>query len=431
LNTVFFIDHRKLKFNKYQRAYYELLKDTTAAALLLKRLYYKNSVSLLQKNLKKARKYAFTEIEVNILTLLKEYYGSRLYDRKMYNKYKQELLKAETVLKAEKKADEYRALTIMTYQENRADLKPTHEIAKKYFSEIEPMLDEYNSPNLHCSGRILEYLMYSSDRDFKGIVRTCQKAINHFKDEKYSNTSQIAFFHSNEALAYLQLSDYKKGISSINEAIRLQDEKSNNWASSMNTLFLINLHSGDFQAAHENLKKVMQPKIFSRILPKAKESWLVGNAYVHFLIEAGILNVPKKRNLKVGRFLNQVPSFSKDYRVTNVPILIIQILFAILRKDYDKSIDRMRAIDRYVSRYLRKDNTFRSNCFIKMLLCIPAANFNRIATERRAAKYLERLKESSVVQVEQTHEVEYIPYEKLWEITLGLLGTSTSRYQRD
>jgi len=430
LNTVFFIDPNKLKFNKYQRAYYELVRDITAADILLKRFYYKNGLSLLRKNLKKAKKYAFTQLEVNILVLLKEHFGNRLFDKKMFEKYNEALSETEEVLKAEKLVEDYRALTIMAYHENRADLKATYQIAKKYFKRTEPLLEKYKSPRMHVFGRFLELLMYSLDRDFDGIVNTCQKAVNHFKDENYSNPSQIAVFHSNKAIAYLQLSKYQEGIHSINQALKLQPEKSNNWANSMNTLFLISLHSGDFEAAYEIVKKVMQPKIFSRMLPNVEESWRIGDAYVHFLIEAGVLDVPKKRNLKVGRFLNQVPKYSKDYRVTNVPILIIQILFAISRKEYDKSIDRMKSVDRYVSRYLRKDNTFRSNCFIKMLLCIPAANFNRIATERRAQKYLDRLRESPVVQVEQTHEVEYIPYEKLWEITLGLLSSSNSRYQK-
>ncbi|MEM8527180.1 MAG: hypothetical protein AAGG68_21245 [Bacteroidota bacterium] len=428
LNTVFFVDPNKLKFNKYQRAYYELARDITAADILLKRFYYKNGLKLLQKNLKKARKYAFTQFEVNILLLLKEHFGNRLYDKKMFTKYNTALKEVEEVLKAEKSVEDYRALTVMAYHEDRADLAYTHQVAKKYFEKTIPLLEKYNSPRLHVFGRFLELIMYSANRDFDGIISTCRKAVAHFEDENYSNPTQVAIFHSNEAIAHLQLSNYPEGIASVNEAIKLQPEKSNNWANSLNILFLINLHAGDFDAAHEIMKKVLQPKIFSRMLPQLQESWRIGEAYIYFLIEAGVLNVPKRRNLKVGRFLNQVPKFSKGYRVTNVPILIIQILFAILRKEYDKSINRMESVNRYVSRYLRNDNTFRSNCFIKMLLCIPAANFNRIATERRAAKYLQRLKASPVVQVEQTHEVEYIPYEKLWEITLSLLDTSTSRY---
>ncbi|MEM6698954.1 MAG: tetratricopeptide repeat protein, partial [Bacteroidota bacterium] len=306
----------------------------------------------------------------------------------------------------------------------------TYQIAKKYFKEIEPLLSRYKSPKLHIFSRSLELLMYSLDRDFDGIINTCHKAINHFTNEDYSNPSHIAVFYNNKAIACLQLSRYQEGIDSIEQAIKLRPEKDNNWANNLYILFLIRLHSENFEAAYEIIKKVKPDRIFSRMLPALQEFWRIGDAYIHFLIEAKVLDVPKKRNLKVARFLNQVPKFSKDYRVTNVPILIIQILFSILRKEYDQSIDRMKSVERYVSRYLRKDNTFRSNCFIKMLLCIPAANFNRIATERRAAKYLERLKESTVVQVEQTHEVEYIPYEKLWEITLGLLDTSTSRYRR-
>ena len=56
-----------------------------------------------------------------------------------------------------------------------------------------------------------------------------------------------------------------------------------------------------------------------------------------------------------------------------------------------------------------------------MLLCIPKADFNRKRTERYAKRFRDKLKEKPLYLAEQGIEVEIIPYEKLWELTLSLL----------
>ena len=105
----------------------------------------------------------------------------------------------------------------------------------------------------------------------------------------------------------------------------------------------------------------------------------------------------------------------------NIPILIAQMLFFIVRRQYNHAIDRIEALEKYSSRYLRNDETFRSNCFIKMLLEIPKNSFNRLRVERAAQKYFERLIDSEVELINQPFEIEIIPYERLWAMIMNHL----------
>ena len=103
----------------------------------------------------------------------------------------------------------------------------------------------------------------------------------------------------------------------------------------------------------------------------------------------------------------------------NIPILVLQLLFYLQRKDYDKVIDRLETIEKYCSRYLRKDKcTYRSNCFIKMLLQIPKAKFQKAEIIRKASPFLEKLGKKSIAIANQAFEIEIIPYEDLWELVL-------------
>ena len=106
----------------------------------------------------------------------------------------------------------------------------------------------------------------------------------------------------------------------------------------------------------------------------------------------------------------------------NIPLLIAQMAFLIIRGEYSKAIDRIEALEKYSSRYLKDSDTFRSNCFIKMLVVIPKQGFNQKAVERHAEKFYDRMINSEIELIVQPFEIEIMPYENLWEILMGHLS---------
>ena len=102
----------------------------------------------------------------------------------------------------------------------------------------------------------------------------------------------------------------------------------------------------------------------------------------------------------------------------NINILILQIIFLVMNKKYSTIIDRIDALKRYTTRYLKKNDTFRSNCFIKMLVLLPEAHFHPIRMEARTKELFKKLQ---TVPPDVTGDVEVVPYETLWECVLELL----------
>ena len=109
----------------------------------------------------------------------------------------------------------------------------------------------------------------------------------------------------------------------------------------------------------------------------------------------------------------------------NIAILVIQILFFIQQKKYFIAIDKIEAIEKYCARYLHKAETIRSYYFIKMLLCIPQANFHRVAVERKSKTYFEKLNSVPLEEVNQAYKIEIITYEQLWNMVLNTLGNKS------
>ena len=103
-------------------------------------------------------------------------------------------------------------------------------------------------------------------------------------------------------------------------------------------------------------------------------------------------------------------------------MIIAELLYNILELDYNAIEGRIYSLKEYCSRYLKKNNeNYRSNCFIKMLLEIPKANFHPEAARRKAARYHQKLLNHPLEIAMQPREVEIIPFEQLWHIIIHYL----------
>ena len=126
-------------------------------------------------------------------------------------------------------------------------------------------------------------------------------------------------------------------------------------------------------------------------------------------------------HFRIFKLMNDLPVHSKDKSGINIAILVLQILFFTDAKKYDEIEERVDALKQYSYRYLKKQKSIRSSSYIKMLIQMTKANFNSIRTERYTTELLKKLESVPLELSEQPLEVEIVPYEHLWEITLDLL----------
>ncbi len=127
------------------------------------------------------------------------------------------------------------------------------------------------------------------------------------------------------------------------------------------------------------------------------------------------------RKFRLGRFINDAPTYSKDKRGVNISILVIQLLLLVQNKKYLELLDKLDALNMYSHRYLKSDNTFRSNCFIKMLAKLPDADYHPIRWERYVKKYRQRLEEHPFELSYHNLDLEVIPFETLYDLVVEML----------
>lgn len=434
LDSVFLLDFKEPGFSDRQKAYYICYKKWAAAMILVMRNAKISGIDLLEKLLRHSMRFEFTELTCDILRVLRIHYSTNAGDLKKYEHTREQLHYYQEIWHMENQVEDFYTELIIRYVNSKATKMEVSEQAKVFYSIVKPYMEKCNSFKLQIFGRLIQVFGYSSVNDYVTTARLCEDAVQFFDKKDYDSGFPLQVFYYNLITCYLQLREFEKGRNIIERCQNLVETGSFNWFKLQELFFLLAMHTSHYEAAAQVLSQVMDDPRFENQSFQITEMWKIYQAYIHFLIKvsklgSSDLSLQRTTKFKLGKFLNETPVFSKDKRGMNIPILVIQILFALVERDYQQCIDRMDGIEKYCSRYLKQNDTFRSNCFIKMLLQIPAYAFHRDRVTRHTQKLYEMLCSVPMEVANQTYELEIIPYEALWQITINALERVSSRQE--
>ncbi len=421
LGLVFLLDFNEPGYTDRQKAYYACNKTWATAMTLLSKRIKLSGIELLEQLLRHTQHFEFTELTISALYQLRLHYGTIAGDPKKYEQYR-DLYKAyQAIWMMENEAEELYTQLISRFVSSRAPQAEIAAEAESYFRQIEPHLARCSSFRLHLSGRLLQLSVYSGRNDYRAMADLCEQAIAFFQQKPYESDLPLQAFYYQLVVSCVQLRDFGRGQAIIRQHHGIYQDGSFNWFKVQELYLLLALHTQHYDDAYDTCAATLAHPKLEQQPAQIREMWKIYEGYMHLLVRARRVDRLPAQKFKLARFLNETPVFSKDKRGMNIPILILQILFDIADKRYDQSIDRTEAIEKYTTRYLKKDEHFRSNCFVKMLLQIPAAAFHREAATRKAATYAAQLGEMPLEIANQPHEIEIIPYEDLWSLALDLL----------
>lgn len=431
LNHVFFLNENKSNFTDRQRAYFRCYRYWAASKILWGLYKYQVGADIAEKLLKQAKFFDFSEIVMDIAKHLRMTYGTQRGDQKRFEQYNQLYKEYREINYYEDLAEEYYTeLSLGLVIEKGLD-QERHQKAKAYYAELEPVLKKYDAYRLHLSANLIRMIAHTSVNDYESTIKICEEAIAFFEKKKYAAHLPLLVFHYQLIVCHTQLKQYKEGKRTAEKCLDLVEEGSFNWFKYQELYFMLSTHTKNYQQAYRVFLNTVNHKQFDKLPAGMKEIWNIFEAFLQALYhlhevreEDGDDHLSKFR---YGRFINATPHLNRDKRGMNIPILVAQILTLIIHRKYSRAIERIEAIEKYCSRYLTKNDTFRSNCFIKMLLQIPANNFHRVAVERKTAKYLKKLRAVPLDVAKQTHEIEIIPYEELWDMLIGSLDANFQR----
>lgn len=425
INHLFFLNLQGQQVSDRQKAYYDCYRDFAAIKILLGQNGWNAAVDLCFKVLKKARKFEFTDLAVEMTRTLRLYYSTREGNLKKYEKYNREYLKFKEILRVEEMAEDLYTDLVVRYVKSKSKGHEAQEKAQIYHEKIKKDLVGCSSYWCQLCGYLIELASYSVSKDYDEINQVCDRAISFFEAKKYQANVALQIFYYQKIVTKTQQKDYQTGKITAERGLTLVDEGSSNWFLYQEWYFLLSMHTGNYGAAFDIYHAVVKHKRYKFQPAQVKEFWNIHEAFLYFLFLIGKLEggqpIAVFGNYRYAKFLNNTPIFANDKRGMNIPILIAQTIILIARQEFNKAMDKIASLQRYTSRYLTHNDAFRSNCFIKMLVQIPISGFHPVAVERKAKKYVDKLHSVPIEVSEQAREVEIIPYEDLWMIVKELL----------
>jgi len=300
----------------------------------------------------------------------------------------------------------------------------SEELARKskiFVADINNSFQEVNSKRFESLSNELLLLSFQLNSEHENVIEFSKNAVVEFRKKLNQNavianqlriiSSLITIKKYSEAAWYFE---NEKTYFSTGGAYWFITKE-------LNLIFLF--YSKNYQQALSVFLGAFRKKGFADIPLLSQESWKLYEAYMQLFIELNKIDISlesqKIPKFKMGKFLNNIPIASKDKRGLNIQILILQVVFLLRRDKIDQAINRMQVLNQYSGRYLKKDYTYRSNVFIKMLIVLIRNQMHKEAVKRKAEKYLNLLREHPIEKSKQSIGVEVVPFEDLWELIIS------------
>ncbi len=423
LNTLFFLDNSSA--SEYEQAVLQCNRNLMAAKVLLMNGARDAGESLLRSTLTMAEKFEITDVTLNCLLSLR-YSASFAGNVAEFELFRRRFAEVSQVFALECKAEEYFQILALPFSRSHTKRPELAGVALQYVEEIEQERKKYSSFKLELVFFRLKVIAGQIGMDHDYVLKACEEAEIYQSKKKHLfakiRLGEIAVYRMS---AYLHLGRFEDGKAAADGSIRYFGDGSLNWVIYLETYFLLCMHTGNYVQASQIYDKVSSHPRFANVDETRKEKWRIFEAFLRYMLNGRIdaaAGEVAETQFRLMKFLNEVPNYSKDKRGLNIAIIILQVLFLLDRRDFDGIISKAEALKVYCSRYLKQDENYRSNCFLKMMLMMEKKGFKYESTSKITERYYHLLKESrGDFQNGSLHSMEIIPYEQLWATILGKL----------
>lgn len=415
ISSVFFIRPNQNIDSNYKKAKYELHKNWAASRILIDKGNFHIAIGILEKTNRLALKYDLTDLLVLTSRELQRYYYHINYNSRKQSYYTQQLYEKMELLKNELRLEEiYNILSQKRKYSKSLSNSDYLKILYSFEKEIsfinanfESFLNKYHYFQIETTKLLLE-------TKIDKCIEVSKHAINYFGQKSVNHKYALAHFRNTLIYSYLSNGDIEKCDEVIKLNLAIFEIGSYSWFRLLHSKFICAVYKSEFIEMTESVSLALSSNKLKKFTFYFQMFNLL-NAYVYLNSES------QTNNFRINKFLNNVPLFTQDKRGLNIAILIIHLLHLISKRKFDIALNRLDALKQYSYRYLRNDNSLRSNCFIKMLIKIPDANYHPVALKRKTRKLFEKLSATSYTYTDNPSEIEVIPYENLWEIVLQIL----------
>ncbi len=417
VNTLFFLNHKKIQDSPYQKAVYQCNKNYFCSKILLTHGARTSAVSLAKSTLTLAMQFDLNEIVLLCARMLRHHFAMMGLTRE-FDQYDQLANDSLKLVKAESKAEFMYESLLSQVARSKAYKPELANRAKDYFYQSKELSRYQQSFHLRLLHYRIGLLYYQVIRNYRFTLNLC----NHLqaflkKNHRYKLASREGEIALLKMVCCLYLKDYKNGKQNAEEALNFYAKGSNNWFVVLENYFLLAMHAAKYKQASEIFEWATSHQRFQYLSDEKSEEWKIFEAYLHYVLPGKI----KGKEFKILKFINEVPIYSKDKAGLYPAILIAQLLYMIDRGDEDNIEKNIESLRIFGSRYLSGRKSVRTSLFIKMLRQLVNCHYKPDRIKIKAAALYKKLILADSRKQAENETTEIIPYEDIWRIILNRL----------
>lgn len=405
-----------LQYTDYQKEFVECHRQWVMVKILTVQNAGSAAISLATKLMKKTIQYEFTYLSYDLAAYMRLQYAFRGQE-KPYQEAKEQADFFRQVHDAECFAEELYTYLALEVKKGMLDAGLAN--VNQRFQQIASYMQLYQSYRLHLYGRLTEQLLAAAVGNYNQALESTTEAITFFQSKPFEARGALQIFFNQKLTYLLRLRRFEEGKLAIVACEKYQKVGTYNWFLSQELFVQLAMHTQQYQVASDHIFRMMAQKKYEFLPENVKEVWRVYEAYVYPMMVLGVVEVPKGYTFKLGKFLNDTPTLSKDKGGMNVAIRVIQFLILLADRKRSQLHEETESLEQYCYRHLNKPATRRGFLFIKMLLQIPAGQYDLTEIDKRASKYLKNLQEIPFGRQNLSREV--IPFDQLWQIARSFI----------
>jgi hypothetical protein len=381
-------------------------------------------VEVLKRVVKLATKYEQYDVAYLALPYITKYYSFQELDEKLWKRYqKQYHFIKQQVAGLQLSQERYNLVSYYGLYKSKSHAAQLDQHLEQIVGDFEADGDKYTAYRYINRRAEIEQFYLLRKGNYDACIDKTDAALEILSARPFFNRTTRYNLSCGKVDALLNLNRKQDALEVLLQLEGEVDEGRHNWYKLQRQLALTYALLQDYGQLHDLSIEINLRSDLNKT--KANyEMWKIIEAYVVFLVKADKIDRPDSpyhKSYRLGRFLNEVPSFSKDKQGLNTAVLIAQVLYYLVNKRIDMIESRIEALSKYCYRYLRRDETFRANCFIKMLARLPEAEYQPIRTARYVGKYLDHLNSAHRIINTDVFDSEIIPYEVLWQVVTEIL----------
>lgn len=424
-NTLFFVDVNSPLASNYDQAYFNATKEWALVEILRTYNVSDTAASLCKQILATALKFQFTELIINASRRLRD---QAVYkeDEKNFVYYNELVQQYMPILEAEVTAEQYYLEARELYQSSACLEKCVKKI-EVLANQLVRLAEKPGSPIINYQMFYVWVLYYDVIRDYEGVLEVCNNANQFLQDHADSFSEQKrSAFNFKILAAYLAMGKYEAGKAHAEKMLTSLQEDRSEWIDFMEFYLLLSLKTDNTINAIAIFNKVAGSASFKNLDEDYREKWELFEAALHYLIERKgtdptLLPRQRRKIFKLSDFINRSGSYPPRLASLTLQRTTFQILFLLQRKSYQGISERIEQLRKLAKYELKKEGYERAAIFVQLLSKLEKANFH-LKNLKNTEQQLQQLRDIPYTYRGRIAELEVLPYEKLWELTVQHLA---------